>query len=132
MDAAEAALERGDLAAAEQAYQAILAEQPDHPEAGLALRQVQLFRRAEEAGSGALAEAEADPDDVDAQLRAADVLLGTGDVEAAFGRLIDVVRRTSGDDRDKARTHLVELFALVGDADPRVGAARRQLSAALF
>jgi putative thioredoxin len=132
MDTAEAALERGDLAAAEQAYQEILAEQPDHPVAGLALRQVQLFRRAEEAGPDALAAAEADPDDVDAQLRAADVLLGTGDVEGAFDRLIEVVRRTSGDDRDKARTHLVELFTLVGDADPRVGAARRKLSAALF
>jgi putative thioredoxin len=60
------------------------------------------------------------------------VLLGTGDVEGAFDRLIEVVRRTSGDDRDKARTHLVELFTLVGDADPRVGAARRKLSAALF
>jgi putative thioredoxin len=132
MDAAEAALERGDLAAAEQAYQEILATQPDHPDAGIALRQVQLFRRAEEAGPDALAAAESAPDDVDAQLRAADVLLGTGDVEGAFDRLIDVVRRTSGDDRDKARTHLVELFTLVGDADPRVGAARRKLSAALF
>ena len=132
MDAAEAALERGDLAAAERAYQEILAEQPDHPEAGLALRQVQLFRRAEEAGPDALAAAEADPDDVDAQVRAADVQLGVGDVEGAFDRLVDVVRRTSGEDRDKARTHLIELFALVGDADPRVGAARRKLSAALF
>src|SRR4051794_5494458 len=50
LDAAEAALERGDLAAAEAAYQAILAAEPDHPEASLALRQVQLFRRADEAG----------------------------------------------------------------------------------
>jgi putative thioredoxin len=132
LDAAEAALERGDLAAAEAAYQAILAEEPDHPEAGLALRQVQLFRRAEEAGPDALAAAEAAPDDVAAQTRAADFLLGTGDVEGAFGLLVDVVRRTAGEDRDRARTHLLELFAIVGDADPRVGAARRQLSAALF
>src|SRR6185312_13987822 len=72
LDAAEAALERGDLAAAEAAYQAILAEAPDHPDAGLALRQVQLFRRAEEAGPNALADAEAAPDDVLAQTRAAD------------------------------------------------------------
>ena len=55
LDAAEEALERGDLAAAEAAYQAILDAEPDHPEAGLALRQVQLFRRAEEAGPDALA-----------------------------------------------------------------------------
>jgi putative thioredoxin len=132
LDAAEAALERGDLPAAEAAYQAILAEEPDHPEAGLALRQVQLFRRAEEAGPNALAAADAAPDDVEAQTRAADFLLGTGNVDEAFARLIDVVRRTSGEDRDRARTHLVELFGIVGDDDPRVGAARRQLTAALF
>jgi putative thioredoxin len=132
LDAAEAALEKGDLEAAEAAYQAILAEEPDHPEAALALRQVQLFRRAEEAGPDALTAADAAPDDVEAQLRAADFLLGTGNIEAAFDRLLDVVRRTSGEDRERARTHLVELFSIVGDEDPRVGAARRQLMAALF
>jgi putative thioredoxin len=132
LDAAEAAIERGDLAAAEAAYQAILAEDPDHPDAALALRQVQLFRRAEQAGPDALAAADAAPDDVAAQNRAADFLLGTGNVEAAFDRLLDVVRRTSGEDRDLARTHLLELFTIVGDSDPRVGAARRQLTAALF
>jgi putative thioredoxin len=132
LDAAEAALERGDLAAAEAAYQAILAEEPDHPDAGLALRQVQLFRRAEEAGPNALAEADAAPDDVPAQTRAADFLLGTGQIDEAFERLLDVVRRTAGEDRDQAREHLVGLFEVVGDQDPRVMAARRQLSLALF
>src|SRR4051794_3898041 len=132
LDAAESALDRGDLEAAEAAYRAILDEQPDHPEAGLALRQVQLFRRAEQAGRDALAAADAAPDDVEKQTRAADFLLGTGQVEAAFDRLIEVVRRTAGDDRDLARQHLVELFTIVGDQDPRVGAARRKLSAALF
>ncbi|MCU1607356.1 MAG: Thioredoxin, partial [Modestobacter sp.] len=132
LDAAEAALDRGDLAAAEAAYTDILDTEPDHPVAGLALRQVQLFRRAEEAGPDALAAADAAPDDVDAQIRAADLLLGTGNVEAAFDRLLDVVRRTSGEDRDVARKHLVELFGVVGDEDPRVGAARRALTLALF
>jgi putative thioredoxin len=132
LDAAEAALERGDLAAAEAAYQAIVDAEPDHPVAGLALRQVQLFRRADEAGPDALAAAEAAPDDVAAQTRAADFLLGTGDVEGAFGRLLDVVRRTAAEDRDQARKHLVELFGIVGDQDPRVADARRQLTLALY
>jgi putative thioredoxin len=132
LDAAEAALEQGDLAAAEAAYQAILDAEPDHPVASLALRQVQLFRRADEAGPDALAAAEAAPDDVSAQTRAADFLLGTGNVQEAFDHLLDVVRRTAGEDRDQARQHLVELFAVVGDDDPRVGAARRQLTLALF
>ncbi|WP_346619763.1 tetratricopeptide repeat protein [Blastococcus montanus] len=132
LDAAEAALERGDLAAAEAAYQAILAEEPDHPDAAIALRQVQLFRRAEEAGPEALAAADATPGDVVAQTRAADFLLGTGNIEEAFDRLLDVVRRTAGEERDAARKHLVELFSVVGDQDPRVAQARRQLTAALF
>jgi putative thioredoxin len=132
LDAAEAALERGDLEAAEAAYQAIVDAEPDHPVAGLALRQVQLFRRADAAGPDALARADAAPDDVAAQTRAADFQLGTGDVEGAFTRLVDVVRRTSGEDRDQARQHLVGLFEVVGGEDPRVIAARRQLMAALF
>lgn len=132
LDAAEAALDAGDLAAAEAAYRSILDTEPDHPVAGLALRQVQLFRRAEEAGPNALAAAGAAPDDIAAQTRAADFLLGTGDVDAAFGWLLDVVRRTAGEDRDLARKHLVELFGIVGDDDPRVGPARRALMAALF
>ena len=132
LDAAEAALERGDLAAAEAAYQAILAEEPDHPDAGIALRQVQVFRRAEEAGPDALARADAAPDDVTAQTRAADLLLGTGDIEGAFERLLAVIRRTAGEERDQARKHLVELFTVVGDQDPRVAPARRALMTALF
>ncbi len=132
LDAAEAALDRVGLAAAEAAYQAILDAEPDHPVAGLALRQVQLFRRAEEAGPDALQAADAAPDDVAAQTRAADFLLGTGNVDEAFDRLLAVVRRTAGEDRDMARKHLVELFGIVGDDDPRVGTARRALTAALF
>jgi putative thioredoxin len=132
LDAAEAALERGDLAAAEAAYRAILDEEPDHPDAGIALRQVQVFRRAEEAGPDALARADAAPDDVTAQTRAADLLLGMGDVEGAFERLLAVIRRTSGEERDQARKHLVELFTVVGDQDPRVAPARRALMTALF
>jgi putative thioredoxin len=132
LDAAEAAFEQGDLEGAEAAYAAILEAEPDHPVAGLALSQVRLIRRAEEAGPDAVARADAAPDDVELQTRAADLQLGTGDVEGAFTRLVDVVRRTAGEDRDRARQHLVELFAVVGDADPRVVAARRQLMAALF
>ncbi|WP_091243126.1 tetratricopeptide repeat protein [Klenkia soli] len=132
LDAAEAALDAGDLAGAEAAYQQILDAEPTHPVASVAIKQVQLFRRAEAAGPNALVEADAAPDDVAAQTRAADFLLGTGDIDGAFARLLDVVRRTAGEDRDAARVHLVELFGVVGDDDPRVGAARRQLSAALF
>ena len=43
------------------------------------------------------------PDDVEAQTRAADFLLGTGDVEGAFDRLLDVVRRRGSRGRPPER-----------------------------
>ena len=72
------------------------------------------------------------PADVAAQIAAADLDLVGGHVEDAFGRLIDPVRRTAGDDRDTVRLRLLELFEVVGADDPRVAAARRALARALF
>ncbi len=72
------------------------------------------------------------PGDAQAQIAAADLDLVGGHVEDAFGRLIDTVRRTAGDDRDAVRLRLLELFELVGADDPRVAAARRALARALF
>jgi putative thioredoxin len=56
----------------------------------------------------------------------------TGQAEAAFARLIEVVRLSSGDDRNTARVRLLELFETLGTSDPRVLEARRDLMAALF
>ena len=72
------------------------------------------------------------PDDVDAQTLVADLDLLGGHVNDAFGRLIELVRRSSGDERDRARVHLIDLFAVVGNDDPRVLKARRDLASALF
>jgi putative thioredoxin len=72
------------------------------------------------------------PDDVDAALRVADVDVYSGAVDDAFARLIDLVRRTSGDDRDRLRERLLSLFDVVGGDDPSVVRARRALTSALF
>jgi putative thioredoxin len=53
-------------------------------------------------------------------------------VEDAFARLVALVGRTAGADRDTARTHLIGLFGAVGNEDPRVIRARRDLASALF
>jgi len=132
LDAAEIAVAGGDFAAAETAYAEILADEPDHPIAGLALEQIRLLRRAEAAGPTAIADADADPTSAVAALAAADVELAQGQVERAFDRLLAVITSTTGKDRDTAREGLVELFALVGDDDPLVIAARKKLTAALF
>jgi putative thioredoxin len=58
--------------------------------------------------------------------------VATDRVEAAFNRLVSTVGRTSGEDRDKAREHLIGLFELFPPDDGRVIAARRALARALF
>jgi putative thioredoxin len=130
--AAEQAVEEGDWAAAEAAYSAILAAEPGSEQAAAALGQVRFLARAEKADPGAIARADAAPDDVDAQLAAADAEIAADGVEAAFERLVATVGRTAGSDRDKAREHLIGLFELFPSDDPRVSAARRSLARALF
>lgn len=130
--AAEDALESGDYAAAEAAYEQILAAEPRNEQAAAALSQVRFLARAEQADPTAIARADAAPDDVDAQLAAADAEVATDRVEAAFSRLVAAVARTFGDDRDRVRQHLVGLFELFPADDPRVATARRALARALF
>ena len=123
----------GDLEGAAVAYEAMLAQNPGDPEAARGLALVALGRRVERLDpTTVLATAAERPDDVDAQLQAADIEVANGNADAAFARLVETVRRTSGEDRDAARAHLVELFAALGAADPRVAAARTALANALF
>ncbi|NKX91492.1 tetratricopeptide repeat protein [Nocardia coubleae] len=130
--AAENALAEGDIAGAEAAYEAILAEEPNNAEAKAALRQLKFLTRAQQIDPGVVATADADPGNLDAALGAADVELLEQRPEAAFDRIIAVVKRTAGDDRDRARTRLLELFELFDQAEPFVIAARRKLAAALY
>ncbi|WP_029534845.1 thioredoxin [Saccharopolyspora spinosa] len=130
--AAEDALERGDYAAAEDAYQQILASEPNNEQAKAALSQVRFTARAEQADPAAIERADAAPEDIDAQLAAADAEVAVGRVAEGFDRLIRAVKRTSGDDRDRIRRHLIEMFEVFPEGDDRVAAARRALASALF
>ena len=134
-DEAYDAIDRGDLDAAAAAYAGILADAPADADADAkaGLSQVELLRRTQGLDPvSARADAAAKPDDVDAQVAAADLDLLDGRVEDGFGRLVDLVARTSGADRDRARTHLLDLFEVVGGADPRVVKARAALARVLF
>lgn len=130
--AAEELLDSGDLVGAEDAYNAILQTEPNNAEAKFALRQVGLLRRAESLKPEVVAQANANPDDISAQLQAADVEMLRQDPEASFRRLIEAVRRSSGDERTAVRTRLLELFELFDPAEPIVIAARRKLATALY
>ena len=133
LDAADDALMTGDLDAAEAAYRKILAESPADRAAESGLAQVELYRRIVGVDpSAVLAKAAAAPDDLEAQKRAADVEVLSGQAPEAYRRLVELIRRTSGDDRDSVRRHLLSLFTVAGPDDPAVASARRALASALF
>ena len=133
LDAAEDALVAGDLDAAEAAYRELLAANPADPAAATGLARVGLLRRTAAADpAAARAAAEQAPDDVDAQGLAADLDLLDGQVDRAIDRLVQLVARTSGDDRERAKQRLLELFEMVGNDDEAVRRGRTALANALF
>lgn len=133
LEAAVQALDAGDFGGAVQAYKNVLSDDPANTEAKLGLAQAELLQRVSTLDPQQVrTEAAQKPGDVPAQIAAADLDLVGGHVEDAFGRLIETVRGTVGDDRDAVRLRLLELFEVVGADDPRVTAARRALARALF
>ncbi|GAA3444734.1 tetratricopeptide repeat protein [Planomonospora venezuelensis] len=130
--AAEQAVDAGDLDAAAAAYQRLLARSPNHEDAKLGLAGLGLIRRTQDVDPADVERRLGDPADIGAQLLAADFELLSGEVDAAFDRLVGVVRRTAGDDRDRVRVHLLGLFDTLPADDPSVARARRNLASALF
>lgn len=128
-DAAEQALAEGDYELARQRFRAILDAEPANAAAALALRQVGLLQRIDAAGAPA---GEPAPDDVAGQLAAADLGFADGDVDGALRRLLDLLGRSAGDERDAVRERLIDYFELLGPDDPRVAPARREMARALF
>jgi putative thioredoxin len=127
------ALEAGNYVAAEAAYKKWLSRKPAENLAKLGLAQTQLLMRTEGLELSEVIEQSAlNPSDIQLQLKAADVEIVNGGVEAAFARLIHAVRATSGDERTTVKDHLLNLFALVDQSDPRLVAARKELASALF
>jgi putative thioredoxin len=130
--AADEALQTGDFKQAVAEFDKLLKANPRDTEAQAGRAQASLLLRTSNLDAQVIAAAEAHPDDLDAQLAAADLDLITGDAQAAFDRLIDLIRRTSGPERDQVRVRLLELFDTMDGADPVVKKARRALSMALF
>ncbi|MCX5086831.1 tetratricopeptide repeat protein [Streptomyces sp. NPDC056121] len=133
LEAAVQALDAGDLAGAVQAYKNVLNDDPANTEAKLGLAQAELLLRVQDLDPQKVRQDAADrPSDVAAQIAAADLDLVGGHVADAFGRLVDTVRVTAGEDRDAARVRLLELFEVVGADDPRVVTGRAALARVLF
>lgn len=130
-DQAADAIESGQWDAAISLYEQLRVVDAEQAEAAIA--QVQLMRRTQGVDpADAVAQADADPTDLAKAATAADVEVAQGRPDAAFDRLLAVVRASTGDDKTAARDALVDLFGLVGDGDPSVIAARTKLANALF
>lgn len=130
---AQAAMERGDIDTAAGVLEKALAETPADPVLKSWLVQVNLIRRVDSYDEAAARRDAAErPGDVDAQIRVADIEMAAGRTEEAFDRLLGAVRRTSGEDRDKARRHLLDLFEMFPPGDPQVSKARSRLTSLLF
>lgn len=133
LDAAADAVAEGDWDTAEKAYQDILTADPGDPDATAGVALVRLQRRVEGVDfTAAIQASDSSPGDIDKAIVAADVNLANGDADRAYARLIQAVRLSSGEDRDRARAALLALFELAPADDPAVAAARRSLAAALF
>jgi putative thioredoxin len=130
-EAVYAAMEKGDYKAAKLSYEAWLKRKPNEQVAVVGLAQVNLMLRIEGLDP-VLTLKNAKNDDLTSQLMCADIQVASGDYEAAFDRLLQVIKSMAGEDRDKAKNHLISLFNLVDPADPRLIKARAALASALF
>ena len=128
-----AALDAGDYVTAEAAYKKLLARKPNDTFAVLGLAQTQLMARTDGIdGAKIMQDAIASPDDIAIQMQCADIEVVSGYLEPAFARLLRLIPLFDGAEKKQVKDRLIELFALVDPADPRVIKARAALANALF
>ena len=132
LEAAFNAIEKGNFVEAKSIYQDMLNQNPKDENAIAGLAQVGLLERSASLNESEIRKNASDKRNIDAQLELADLELMKGNPEAGFNVLISAIKITSGQDRDKLRERLLELFVVVGDSDPHVLKARRDLASALF
>ena len=132
LEAAFNAIEKGDFVAANNSYKEMLHQNPADQVAQAGLAQVGLLERASKLNPNDVLQKASDRKDFSSQMDLADLELMKGNPGAGFAVLINAIKISSGEDRDKLRARLLELFVVVGDSDPEVIKARRDLASALF
>lgn len=132
LEAAFNAIEKGDFVAATNAYKEMLNQNPADQVALAGLAQVGLLERASKLDPNTVLQKASDRKDFASQMDLADLELMKGNPGAGFAILINAIKIAIGEDRDRLRARLLELFMVVGDSDPEVVKARRDLASALF
>lgn len=127
------AVDRGDYEAGLAAFDKAIAQDPADDDAKAGRAQVALLQRLHGSSLDEIRSAAANgPDDIDAQLAVADLDLSGGHIDDAFDRLLTLFPKLDADGKDRVRSRLLDLFLIVGGADPRVAKARARLTNLLF
>ena len=130
---ADAALAAGDFARAVAEFDVLLAATPGDPEATAGRAQAALLERSASFDGAAVVKAAAErPNDVAAQLDAADLEVIQGEYAPAFDRLLGLATEVGPDERETIRVRLLELFEVAGRTSSEVLRARRRLTTVLF
>jgi putative thioredoxin len=131
--AALSALEKGDYSGAAMAYRNWLQRKPGEVLAEIGLAQCELMLRIAALDPiRTIKTANEKPDSLQDQLMASDIELAQGMYQQAFDRLLKVMRTFTGEDKNKAKDHLLALFKLVDPKNPALIKARQELASALF
>ncbi len=131
---AEAAMQLGQLEAAEATLAAVPADKTGDPlivsaKAALGL----LLNPVDTSGRASLESViAANPDDFEARMELAVLLNGSGDRTAATDHLIHIIRKNRAWNDEAARKQLVQFFEAWGPKDEATSQGRRKLSSVLF
>ncbi|KFJ03861.1 tetratricopeptide repeat protein [Bifidobacterium subtile] len=125
--------QNGDYEGAAAAYAKVLEANPqDEVAAREHAKALLLARSASSNVRQARAQAAAAPDDVEAQLAVADIDMIGGQIDDAFGRLLDYLASGHRDQIEPVRQRLLEYFAIPESGDPRLSRARRRLATLMY
>lgn len=125
-----AAIEENNYTLARSLYEKALVENPNDQLAEAGLAQITLLIRLEGKDLPSLVSSVGQ--DTDAVLARVDALVATGVASAGFEQLLVLFESTAKDQREPIRLRFVELFLVVGNEDPAVIKARKNLSLLLF
>lgn len=126
------AMNQGKLDDAIELFESLIKKNPNDEMLPAALKQATFLKRLSGYDVKDVLQKALNLDDLEAQISAADIEFASQKMGESFTRLIDYIRNHSGDERDKAKAHLLYLFEIAGDQEPLVVKARRDLASALF
>ena len=125
-----AAIEENNYPLARSLYEKALVENPNDQLAEAGLAQIKLLIRLEGKDLPSLVRSLGQ--DTDTVLERVDALVAIGAAWAGFEQLLVLFESTAKDQREPIRLRFVELFLVVGNEDPAVIKARKNLSLLLF